>query len=800
MAFWKAEAPWPGLAFVGGVALAQAFAVLPPPWWSAAAALWAILWWRWPRLAVLWALAIGLSWAVAWGHWRLAHALPVELAGEDLTVVGRVASIPEPRERSIRFEFVISGREAAGSTPVLPVPLKVRLSWYRFGDAEPPALHAGEQWRLKVRLKPARGMQNPGGFDYEAWLFSRGLRATGYVRADPVNALQDGPGLHYPVSQLRQALLAGFKHLTAGLSRGAILQALALGYRNDISGEDWALLTGTGTNHLMAVSGLHIGLVAGLVYAFVLWCVRARRLAGRSPPDAGPAQRAAALAALAAAALYALLAGFSLPTRRALIMLSVGLAGVLAYRQLRPAHALVTALVVVVALDPFAVNTPGFWLSFGAVGVLVYTYAGRRGERRSGWLRAAATWGRVQWLLVLGLLPLTVFWFGAAAVTAAGANLIAIPLVGFVVVPLALSATALMTLWPAAAGVLLQWADGALQLLWPVLQVMSQWPLARWEQSPPPLWTLFPAAVGVALLLAPRGWPGRWLGIGWLAPLLLIQPPAPPHGTAGVTVLDVGQGTAVVVRTAGHVLVYDAGPRTSERFDTGALVVLPYLRSQGIARIDTLLVSHGDNDHIGGARAVLERLPVGRVLTAVPGRFGPDLVSPATGRGVPVKACRSGQRWRWDGVDFEILHPPGGTGWRGNNASCVLRVGAGRTRALFGGDIEKQAERQLLRRGAPGPADLVIVPHHGSRTSSTPAFVRALAPRHAVFTAGLFNRYGFPKPDVLARYRRIGASTWVTGEHGALSFELTPDGPGTVSAWRRSHSRYWHYRPQAPDP
>ena len=689
--------------------------------------------------------------------------------------------MPELDHRRIRFEFVIQQYLDQPTKTQLSLPKKVRLSWYRHSKHKLPEIQLGEQWRFQVRLKPPVGFMNPGGFDYEAWLFSQNIRATGYVRKHVDNQLVM-PVSEFSFKSLRVSLLNKMLQLTDGLRSQGVLLALALGYRNEISDSDWDLLLKTGTNHLVAISGLHIGMIAAVFYWLGLrgiWCIRFLRI-----PYPWPQQMVAAMIAWCAALTYAWLAGFALPTQRALMMLSVGLLGLMLYRQLRPGQALGLALLLVLIVDPFAVNQASFWLSFGAVAVLLYCFAGRQ-SRRPQRQQLILTWGKVQGWLLVGLSPLTVYWFGGAAALASLANLIAIPLIGFIVVPLTLLAMLLSGFWSVAASFLINLADQSLNLLWPVLTTMSAWPLARWEQTLPPSWAVLLAMVGVVLLLAPRGLPGRWVGFFWLMPMLLYVPTRPAEGDFDLTVLDVGQGTAVILRTATHNLLYDAGPSSGAQFDSGRMVIQPFMKQQNIQQLDMMVISHGDNDHIGGAKTILEAIPVTAIITSVPDQLA----------SFQAVACHNQQRWHWDGVDFEIIHPRKQQTWQGNDGSCVLQISNGQSRVLLTGDIEKPAERTLLAAYPLQPVNLLLVPHHGSRTSSIKTFLKVLQPEHAVFTAGLFNRYGFPKPDVVQRYRDRGSQIWVSGQQGALTFTATDKGLRFKQAYRSSAQRYWHYRP-----
>lgn len=778
--------PRTAIAFLLGILLVQQLPELPSPQWLWAAVPMAVVPWIWrPRHGYIpWTFAAGLLWALCFAHLRLSHTLPAALIGRDLDVQGYVASIPDTDEDRLRFTFEIV-RQADNAQVRLPVPFTIRLNWYARGKRHLPEVRAGDFRRLRVRLKPPDGFFNPGGFDYEGWLFSRNIRAAGYVRRDlPENGPAAVP-LRFQLNYWRNRLLDHVRKAMPDSPNRGVMTGLALGYRAEIPPAQWRLLLETGTNHLVAISGLHIGLVAGLFYLLVM------RLGLRLPAGAAawPRQRFAALAAYAAAVVYAMLAGLALPTQRALIMLGVGLTGILAYRQLRPGHALALALIGVLLFDPLAVLSPGFWLSFGAVAMLVYVAAGRhvaghRNVNSAGALfKRGLLWGKLQGLLLLGILPLSVIWFGRVAVGGVPANLVAIPLVGMVVVPLVLLATAVSLVSLPAAGWLFHLVDRLLDGFWYWLELVRSLPFNLWLPPAPPGWALVCAFVGALLLLAPRGLPGRLIGVLWLLPLVLAKPPSPGDGEFRLTALDVGQGTSVVVQTRRHTLVYDAGPRFSERFDTGEAVVLPYLNALGINRIDRLLISHGDNDHIGGAAALIKAMPVGSVLTSVPERFDPA-----------AERCLSGQHWQWDRVSFNILYPDGPG--KGNNASCVLQVSARGGRALLPGDIEKPAERRLLREDRLAPVTLLVVPHHGSRTSSTAPFIDALRPGYAIFTAGYLNRYGFPKPDVVERYKARGTAVWVTGEEGAMVFEVNDKGVSPRLFSRRESGKYWHRKPR----
>jgi competence protein ComEC len=786
------------IAFVVGTIWVQQWAALPAAWWCLVAAIPLFCWYRYPRLRWLYAGVLGVGWAMLAGHGRLQTALPENLVGQDLAVTGYVAGIPDLHEHAFRFDFAVAEYRDMDAAAAARLPRKLRLSWYRAADESLRLPLPGEYRELTVRLKPAHGFMNPGAFDYEGWLFGHGIRATGYVRAGEAGS-SPAAGWHFALQQLRYEILSRIRAQVPAGEYVGLLAALAIGYQSDIGKEQWRLLADTGTTHLISISGLHISMVAGLCYMLAFW---AHTLLVLLLPRHAlwPAQRTAALAALCSALGYSALAGFSLPTVRSLLMLAVVFCALLYYRQLRPWQALLTALALVVTVDPFAVNGASFWLSFGAVAVLVYLLSGRyrataAGDpgARSGLRRRLYRWSLVQLALVPALLPLTLFWFGKSALTAVVANFIAIPWVSGVVVPLILLATIAAFINETLAGLLFAAAVLLLEWLWWVLQGLSQLPYGQWTQHPPSAALLVLAVVGVAWLLAPRGVPARRAGIACLLPLFWSYPPGPAaEGDVWLTVLDVGQGTAAVVRTRRHVLLYDAGPRFSESFDTGTAVVLPFLRAQGVQTLDMLVVSHSDMDHQGGVESVLQEIPAAAVLAGEPEKYPAQLPAPLQ--------CTAGQRWRWDGVEFAILAPPSRADTRGNNASCVLSIVAPGGRILLPGDIEQEMEQTLVAEERLAPVDILLLPHHGSRTSSTPSFVARVRPRYAIATADYRNRYGFPKADVAGRYRDIGATVLVTGYTGAVQFTLDhARGVMQPVLYRQAGRHYWHHQPVPED-
>jgi len=747
----------------------------------------------WPVVAgLLISIGAGFFLASIVAHQLLAGALPAEREGQDVVVEGYIASLPKQQGRRLRFQFVPQSLHWQDDIQAEPraMPGKLLLSWYPHKDHKIPSVHVGERWRLQVRLKRPHGFSNPGGFDYEASLFRQGIRARGYVHhvtkspaqdqatdtAVPVNQRLAPAGNAYRVDQLRETLRTRILAVLDDHPLRGIVLALAIGDRQQITQPQWEVLTRTGTNHLVAISGLHVGLVAGFAFFLMrgLWRLSARAVV------CWPAAKAGAVAALLAAAVYAMLAGFSVPTQRALVMVAVVMLAIIVQRHTRPSGLLALALLLVLMIDPLAVMAAGFWLSFGAVAVLVYGMSGRL-AMNSYWWR----WGRAQWLVAVGLFPALLLSFQQVSVVAPLANLLAVPWVSLVTVPLTLLGSICLGFSVTAGEWLLGLSTLSLEVLWWWLDGLAQWKLAAWQQTAPPLWAMPVAVVGILWLLAPQGVPARKVGLVGLLPLLFVSPAVIPSGQARFTLLDVGQGLAAVVQTQNHVLVFDAGPRFSSGFNTGEAVVAPYLRAQGRRYIDTLVVSHGDNDHIGGVAGLRATIPLRQVLSSVPQRI--DGAMP----------CLAGQRWQWDGVTFAMLNPGDDLydeGRRNNNRSCVLRVQAGEHSVLLTGDIEQAAERALVQTfGSRLASDVLVAPHHGSRTSSTPEFLAAVSPTVALFPVGYRNRYGFPKAQIVQRYVTQQVRLFDTAQHGAIELQLGSEaGPGPVMTHRQQAERYWH--------
>lgn len=770
------------LFFVLGVWFLQQQAALPGL---------AILWWFTPLLPLVWmprqllwqkivrlllmctlALVSGFFYAAWIAQQRLADALPVTWQGVDIVLLGVVSEMPRLHERGLSFKLDVE----TVLTPQAHVPRHISLTTYWDEKLSPLQIHAGERWQFTVRLKQPHGSSNPYNFDFEVWALERNVRAVGYVHNKGDNRRIDAAvfSFAYSVERIRESVRAHFNTVLGDAPYVGVLSALAIGDQGSIAQAQWQVFTRTGVNHLMSISGLHITMLAGFAFALTygLWR-RSEHLTVFLP-----ARKAAVLIGFLVALAYALLAGYGIPAQRTVYMLGTVALALWSSRNIAPSQLLVSALMVVVLIDPWAVISPGFWLSFGAVAMIFYITANRLGL--SHWL---LEYGRVQWAMSIGLIPLLLALFQQISLVSPLANMFAIPLVSFIVVPLTLLGALLPFDW------LLQVAHIAISVCMDALIWLNSFPNAVWTQHAPPFWTIVVGVSGIMLLLLPRGFPGRWLGALLLLPMFMIVPELPNFGTIRLIIFDVGQGLSVALKTRDHALLYDAGPDYAGESDSGSRVLVPALRGLGIARLDGVILSHDDNDHTGGATSVLHAIPVGWVSSSL--TFDHEILTPVADK----RRCLAGQDWDWDGVHFEILSPdlPGYSNakMKDNDRSCVLRVSSGKHSVLLAGDIEKKAEIFLMRDYADRlPSTLLVAAHHGSKSSSSAEFVAAVQPEYAIFTAGYRNRFHHPHPDVLARFKDAGSELLRSDEDGAIIVEMSAE-KFSVECYRKSHARYW---------
>lgn len=714
-------------------------------------------------------LALGFAWAAWRAELRLAERVPESWQGVDVELIGVVSDLPRADARGERFLFEVE----RVLTPKAPRMVRVQLVryWPRNGVRQ-AGVRAGERWRLTVRLKRLYGTHNPHGFDLEAWALEHGIGASGHVREQPapqrLDALAATPAAW--LAALRHTLRQRIFATLGDAPYAGVIAALVLGDQRGIPHEQWRAFTRTGVNHLLSISGLHVTMIAALAggFAAFVW----RRLPRAA--ERWPARQAGLAAGLAAAFAYTLLAGFQVPAQRTLFMLAAVSAAYWGRREARPFSALAWALFVVLLIDPWAGLAAGFWLSFGAMAAILWAVSGR--VAAPGALRG---WGTAQVAVTLALAPVLFLLFQQVSLISPLANAVAIPVVSWLITPLALLGVVFSPLWLVAAWLM--------QLLGEGLAWAGALPWATLARPAPGAGAVALALIGTLWMLMPRGFPLRVLGgLLWL-PLAFPPRAEIAPGSFVAEVIDVGQGTAILVRTAHHALLYDTGPAYADG-DSGERIVVPYLRATAVGGLSGVIVSHDDNDHSGGLRSVLRDVPTGWLLHGLPA------ASPLWQDAPAPRRCVRGQHWTWDGVRFEILNPPPAAwkeeGRRDNDFSCVLRVGHGDRSLLITGDAERRGELELLESGMPLKAAVLVAGHHGSRTSSMAEFVERVQPEQVIFTVGYRNRFGHPHPQVVSRFRGLGSVLLRSDRDGLIRMRFGEAGV-EAAQYRDAPLPYW---------
>ncbi|MQQ99826.1 DNA internalization-related competence protein ComEC/Rec2 [Glaciimonas soli] len=783
----------------------------------------------------------GFCWAALFAYYYLRQELPPEWEGRDITLIGTVANLPAHFEQGVRFNFAVEQvLPQDGETP--SVPSLLALSWYRLRDTQNPQLMStvgdiqpGARWKLTVRLKRPNGNANPAGFDYEIWLLEQNLRATGYVHVD----LKKG-GRNQDANRESNRLISPFVFsLNHVIQRGrgwlrqriesalpnypyaGVLVALVIGDQRDIDQADRTIFARTGVSHIIAISGLHISLVAGLFAALVSALWRRSFFTQAELPLLLPTPKVTAVSGALMALIYVALAGFGIPAQRALVMLLMVTLALWVGRISSISHVLCAALGVVVLYDPWAVLSNGFWLSYGAVAMILYASVGRTRARvphevrhedkqnddidktgqssvlswlrrwlkaRRSALRAAAN---TQYAVTIGLIPLTMLLFGQTSLFSPIANAVAIPLVGTIVTPAALLGAVL----PAPfSGWVLLFSHTLVVSLVMFLTWLSHFSFAVWTAPLPSPWIFGITLMATLWWLAPRGWPLRWLALfGWL-PLILNDVSRPAEGEMWVTAFDIGQGMSLLIETKHHRLLYDAGPAYAPGSDAGSRVIVPYLKARGISHLNAVVISHSDSDHSGGALTILNTIKVDQVISSLPETN--DIVLNAAEH----RRCQRDQSWQWDGIQFAMLSPPlesyQQAKLKPNAFSCTLKISDGKFSILLPGDIEAAQEQQLLTHYQNDidvlQSTVLLAPHHGSGTSSTADFLHAVDPRIALFQVGYRNRYHHPKASVWQRYMDMGITNLRSDESGAITLRMSAKGGVEFTEYRKEHARYWY--------
>ncbi len=771
------------LVFSFGIILSGLLPELPSIWLTSvlAAVIFIIcvyLYKKYRFIVWLCSFLLGLGYGLMSGFMLLQTQIPFHLTDQTLIVEGRVIGLPQENDRRQLFTFKVNQAYSPYKREHIfeGFPNKINISSYT--DLR---VKTGETWRLTVKLKRPRGFVNPGGFDYQASLLRREIGATGYIRQGENQILKSPP--KFSIDVLRYELQQWL--LTKSLSpHKGVLVALLVGDTSTVAKEHWDEMIKTGTNHLIAISGLHLGFFAIVGFFFGNLTGRFIQLVWHKYPSMVSGYILSVLFTL----FYSLIAGFNIPTIRTLIMLGVVQLALLWRRSFRARDTLLIALVLVLLYDPLAAYDIGFWLSFSAVAMLIFCFAGRiASNSRTGLKAAGVNHFRIflqsQWVMFIGLLiPLAIF-VHTSSLLAPPANFISIPVITFFVVPcLILSAICHFT-FAGAEGFFLHCAEWGMLIVHKWLNYLLVTGSGKFN----PLinfnpWSLALAVMSVFLLLLPRGLGNKYVGGFGLMVALVI--PLKQLPDLQMLVFDVGQGTAVFLRTPNYPLLYDTGPVYTENFDAGSGIIVPYLQGQGLASLDILIVSHNDADHSGGLSGVLESTGVKHLWMGEPAKFQPQKDQPQP------QDCHVQKPWTWDQVNFRFITWPAQVNAKPNNRSCVLLVEYRGNTILLTGDIEKEVERALAGEERLPKSDIVFAPHHGSRTSSTPSFVAQTSPEMVIYSAGFHNQHGHPHKHVKARYSAIGAMPFNTAYDGALEF-IWRDHSAKVIQYRHASRRYW---------
>lgn len=780
-----------------------------------------------PCVAIVWSAIAGFLITFERMDARHHDQLHPDNEHQVVRVLVRVDSLPKHNPANRQFVGYVLQAHPAGT------PQTVQITWSApgwsgpYGSAKPasanepdsftfPDLVPGQIWRMAVTLKTPYGVSNPHGFDYERHMFAQGIRATGSVRGEP-ELVADDPWASVSVvaDRARYAIRKAMLPSLQGMRYAGVLLALTIGDQASISADDWLIFNRSGLSHAVAISGSHVTLIAAIGGVAMLWLWRRTVWRGRSACEFMPAQVAGALGALVVAWLYCLLAGWGVPAQRTFLMLCVVAVAYLIRLPVTCSRLLCVVAVIVVLLDPWSLMSTGFWLSFAAVGVLMVS-AGRDGTVR---LHPVGRWARIyqslrtatiiQWAVTLALAPFLAVLFHDVSIASPLVNAYALPVIGLWVTPLALlvGLFSCVPLLDACAPWLAWLAHTPLEwVMYPTVWIaQSEW--ASLSVPAVPWYWVALAVLGVFLAIQLHGLPGRqgaWL---LMLPMLTWQPGRIRAGEWVVHALDVGQGSALVVQTAHHALLFDSGPRAGPSSEAGTSIIVPFLRAHGIRRLDVLVLSHADLDHVGGASSILRSLPVSDLYASFEPidffrREAAALEQAPPGMPLHHAVCRYGMTWHVDGVTFAFLWPTDTYAAENsaaaspdrNAASCVLSVQGSHHSALLTGDIGHAQEKELVARGLPA-YDVVVAGHHGSRTSSDAAFVHATQAQHVVAQMGRANRYGHPHQEVLDQWQAVGARFWRTDLMGAVRV-YSEAGGLDITAHRMSHRRHWHERIQ----
>ena len=763
---------------------------------------------------------MGFAWNAQYAENRLENVLAPELEGKELNLEGRVAALPQSNSLGAKFAFELD-RVSAGKESIEHFPKRIYLSWqpaWRNPQAIPTII-PGQRWMFKAKLKRPYGSLNPYTFDFERWSFHQDFGASGSVRAGKLLLSKD---LAWTEIELHMELMRWYlrEKIRSMLPNDAryvgVLIALVMGDQNAIDQNDWQVFNATGIGHLISISGLHVTMLAGIGASLAAFIWRRRTW-----PLIAPVSKVAAISGFITAFIYAWLAGFQIPAQRTMYMVGVVAFALWTGRNPRSFDIWWWALAFVLLIDPMAPYTPGFWLSFGAVAAILYAMGDSSGllgiptgkELEVHWqqrmFQALKEACRVQAVVTFALLPFTLYWFYQVSIVSPLANAFAIPLVSYIVTPLAIVGAML----PDFIG---RWLMMPAHSVMEYLAIALEW-IASWSWSvvwsrQPEWWLLLVSGAGIIYAIRPGDigatWIRRLLGMVFSIPLFLspfqfFKSANLTRGEFRASVLDIGQGTAVLIETANRKLLYDTGPIQGKKDDAGQRIILPYLRGRGINQIDRMVISHSDSDHVGGAATLLKHIRFDSMMGSLPSDN--PLLQNLRGRKIPSIPCRFGQRWAWDGVEFVIWHPHENTVFsnqhlgKPNEMSCVLEVRNAQSSLWLTGDVEKQGEaeiterlnREMLKEIAAREL-IFMAPHHGSKTSSSLALLKRLEPEKAFAQNGYRNRYGHPHPDVTARYSSLGIPFDQTPHTGLQTWLFKNNAKSLAQFWRHDIKRLWH--------
>lgn len=748
------------ISFLTGDVLLRFFSVLPgTPIIISIMISGGVLLWRCRSdffYVVIAGILLGFSYTAWYAHQATQWNLPHELEEKEIEVTGHIVSLPVNDHGKFQFEFLTHAA-------------RLRLLW----NNPSKQLKVGDEWHLVVKLKRMHATQNPGAMDFEAWALQKNIRAKGNVVSSKHQQLISHAWYRFPVLHLRQKLMRELMQVLPKSAAAPWLVGLMMGERNNIPPKAWEVLRNTGTNHLMVVAGLHIGIIVECMhYIFIRLARRLPRLLLHFP-----GHLCASVMALMIAFYYSVQAGFSVPTQRASLMLFALVLVLIRRRKVVSWHVWSFAQLCVLLINPLVVLSESFWLSFVTIALILYGMRGRLSPSGLWW-----QWGRVQWVICLGLIPLSLLSFQECSVVSVVANSLAIPWLGFLVLPFCVLAGFVLPFSHLLSEILLSIANVTLSMMWWGLTLLSQLKFSVWHQAISSAWVLLFSSLGMIFLLLPKGILGRWFGLVFLLPLFFPSVAVPARGDYWLSLIDVGQGLSALVRTHQHVLLFDTGAKYADSLDAGEQIIVPYLRYLGVKQLDITVISHGDNDHRGGLDAVRHAFRIKKLLTSVPNELNFK----------GAEYCIAGMSWQWDGVTFRVLHPAKNNLGFGNDSSCVLLVDNGKHRVLLTADIEAWAEKQMLERDRDHlHADILIAPHHGSKTSSTEEFVRAVHPRYVFYPLGYLNRYHFPHARVTELYNQLQIKQLNTADSGEIEVRLIKNSILSPSSYRLAQNHYW---------